>query len=215
MASGYNSLLYRLSGMIPSDRPSPGDDVESLKDSLAAYFLGDSLDEVSRDLCWKNFAIPALLIALHDFMESDAHRIRINEFFYRELDRSVQSALGRDLSPSELASECEDRVFGAMSLVIDMGSVSATMKKEDLMAFMYEFFPGLEDFLRLVNPTSTPFVTGPLSLNRLADYLLSIQVCFFVYTSICILFSPLIGCLFVNWIVILSIGVVILVYSSK
>ena len=176
MASGYGSIMYRMSGMLPPGRPLPSEDVEALKDSLAAYFLGDSMDDVSRDLCWRNFAIPALLIALYDFMESDAHRIRINEFFYRQLPQSVEADRGPDLSPSELTTECEDRVFGAMSLIIDIGSASATMEKSDLEAFMYDLFPGLDDFLRLVNPAVSPFVTNTLTLERLSEYLISIQV---------------------------------------
>ena len=220
MASGYNAIMYRLSGMVPSDRPSPSEDIESLKDSLSAYFLGDSLDEVSRDLCWNNFAIPALLITLHDFMESDAHRIRINEFFYRRLDDSVQAAVDHELTPAELAIEREDRVFGAMSLVIDKGSESNVLAQEDLVhlvTFLYEFFPGLEEFLRLVNPTANPFISGTLSLNRLSDYLISIQVFFFfdMFILYNLYYSPLTGCHYESSIVIRFTGVAIPVCNSR
>ena len=175
MASGYRSVLYRLSGMLPADRPSPDGNVEALKDSLSAYFLGDSLDDVSRGLSWTNFAIPALLTTLQDYIGSSAHKIRLNEFLFRHLEASVMSELG-DLSHAELQQECEDRVFGALSLIIDMGSVSAFMSSDDLEAFMYDLFPGLDVFLRQVDPTSAPFVSGELSLDRLSGYMISIQV---------------------------------------
>ena len=62
--------LYRLSGVLLASEPSPRDNIESLKNSLKGYFLDDSLDEVSLDLSFKNFAIPALLTILHDFVSS-------------------------------------------------------------------------------------------------------------------------------------------------
>lgn len=186
MASGYASIRYRLSGVLPSGGPSL-DDAEVLKDALLAYFLDDSLDSVSRDLSWTNFAIPGLLTVIHDFVDTDAHRIRLNEYMFRHLDRAVQygglpgvnldsSAPPLPMTHDELIKEREDRVFGAISLFVDAGSTSAFLDHDYISTFMFDLFPGLETFLRMVNPSDVPFVTGFLSLESFSEYLTSIQV---------------------------------------
>ena len=165
MASGYESLLYRLSGVIPSSDPSPRDNIDSLKNALRGYFLDDSLDEVSLDLSFKNFAIPALLTLLYDYVGSDPHRIRLNEYFYRRLSLDVA------------ADDQADCIFGVMSLVVDAGSIpDVPLDVNYLESFMYEFFPSLEAFLRQVSPTVRPFMTAEIKLDKFADYLASIQV---------------------------------------
>ena len=165
MASGYESLMYRLSGVLPSTEPSPRDNIDSLKNALRGYFLDDSLDEVSLDLSFKNFAIPALLTLLYDYVGSDPHRIRLNEYLYRRLSLEVDTA------------DHADCVFGVMSLIVDAGSIpDVPLDVDYLESFMYEFFPGLETFLRQVSPTVRPFTTAEIKLDKFADYLASIQV---------------------------------------
>ena len=188
MATGYQSVIYRLSGVLPSGGPSLTSSVEVLQEALKAYFLDDALDEVSLDLSFRNFAIPALLTLLHDFMSSHPHRIRLNEYMYRRLP----DALSLD--------EQYDCVFGAMSLVVDAGSLpNVPLESTYLEEFMYELFPDLENFLRLVNPCLNPFTTGPLDLTRFADYLASIQVCLF-YDFKCLtkFSSSWTGCVYVS-----------------
>ena len=172
MASGYRSVMYRLSGLVPSDQPGPDTDIEILKNTLKAYVLDDSLDDVSVDLCFQNFAIPALLTALHDFVSSDPHRIRLNEYFYRRLSQELP------------ADQLHDAVFGAMALVVDAGSLNVSMEVDHLESFMYDLFPGLEDFLRMVSPTENPFVSVPINLDVFAEYLSSFQVCFLVFSCL-------------------------------
>ena len=162
---GYQSVIYRLSGVLPSGGPSLTD-VETLKNALKAYFLDDSLDEVSLDLSFRNFAIPALLTLLHDFIGSHPHRIRLNEYMYRQLP---------ELLSLDDQYEC---VFGAMSLVVDAGSlVDVPLEKSYLEEFMFGLFPNLDEFLAMVSPTINPFIAGPIDLTRFSDYLASIQVC--------------------------------------
>ena len=165
MASGYHNLMYRLSGVLPSDRPGPADDIESLKDALREYFLGDALDEVCRDLNFQNFAIPALLTILYDFVGSDSHRIRLNEYMYRRLPQEI---------PAEDQADC---VFGAMALVVETGSVpNVSMDLGHLTSFMYDLFPNLETFMRQVSPTVSPFVSAEIKLDNFSSYLASFQV---------------------------------------
>ena len=171
MANGYQSVMYRLSGVLPSDSPSPSSDVNVLKDALQAYFLDDALDEVTRDLNFRNFAIPALLTLLHDFLGSHPHRVRINEYFYRRFPDAMSE------------SDQIDCVFGAMSLVVDAGSLpNVPLESSYLVQFMDDLFPGLESFLRMVSPSISPFITHSMDLTRFADYLASIQVfvCLFI-----------------------------------
>ena len=165
MVSGYQSVIYRLSGTLPSGGPSLESSVEILQEALKAYFLDDALDDVSLDLSFRNFAIPALLTLLYDFVSSHPHRIRLNEYMYRRLPNALT------------LEEQYDCVFGAMSLVVDAGSLpNVPLESSYLDEFMFELFPGLEEFLRMVTPTLNPFTTGPLDLNRFADYMASIQV---------------------------------------
>ena len=167
MATGYQLVIYRLSGVLPSGGPSLTSNVEILQEALKAYFLDDALDEVSLDLSFRNFAIPALLTLLHEFMSSHPHRIRLNEYMYRRLS---------DALPLDEQYDC---IFGAMSLVVDAGSLpNVPLESTYLEEFMYGLFPDLEGFLRMVNPGLSPFVTGPLDLTRFADYMNSIQVSF-------------------------------------
>lgn len=173
MAAGYESLMYRLGGVLLSSEPSPRDDIDSLKNALKGYFLDDTLDEVSLDLSFKNFAIPALLTLLHDFVSSAPHRIRLNEYFYRRFSSEV---------PMDDQAE---RVFGAMSLVVDAGSIpDVPLDVNYLESFLYEFFPGLETFLRQVSPTIRPFTTADICLVKFSDYLTSIQVFYMLVHSL-------------------------------
>ena len=165
MASGYQSVIYKLSGVLPAGGPSVESDVEVMKDAFRAYFLDDAVDDVVRDLNFKNFAIPALLTLLHDFLGSHPHRIRLNEYMYRRLPEAMTE------------EEQYDCVFGVMSLIVDAGSLpNVPLKKEYLEGFMYELFPDLEHFLRMVSPTISPFNSGDIDLVRFSDYLSSIQV---------------------------------------
>ena len=170
MASGYQSVMYRLSGIVPSGQPGPDSDVEILKNALREYFLGDALDEISLELNFQNFAIPALLTILFDYVSSNAHRIRLNEYMYRRL-------------PEEISSENQaDCVFGAMALVIDAGSLpNVPMEVGHLESFMYDLFPGLEAFMRMVSPTEPPFIAADIKLDNFASYLASFQVGFSQY----------------------------------
>ena len=187
MAAGYASIMYRLSGVLPSGGPSPADDTEVLKDALSAYFLDDSLDSVSRELSWNNFAIPGLLTVIHGFLGSDAHKIRLNEYLFRYLDQAIlhdgipgvtvdSDSVPNDMPVDQLERDREDRVFGAISLFIDAGSESGYLDDDYISTFMYDLFPGLENFMRMVNPTEVPFISGPLSLESLSEYMISIQV---------------------------------------
>ena len=188
MAAGYSSIMYRLGGVLPSGGPSPAEDTEVLKDALSSYFLGDSLDSVSRELSWLNFSIPRLLTVAYDFLSSDAHRIRLNDYLFRYLDQAIlhggipgicvdSEAVSSNSSADELEHAREERVFGAISLFVDAGSETVFLNDDYISSFMYELFPGLEEFLRMVNPTSLPFISGNLSLESLSEYMISIQVC--------------------------------------
>ena len=83
-----------------------------MKRSLSAYFFSDSLDDVSRNLVWKNFVIPAMLLVLQDHVGSNPHRIRLNEYLFQELNIRVPEA-----------SVQEESVIGILAVMIDAGSV--------------------------------------------------------------------------------------------
>ena len=170
MASGYSQILYRLSGVL-IDSPSLEGDVNVIRQALEAYFLGDSLDEVSRELAWLHFVLPGFLIGYSGFMFSESHLIRLNEYMYHQLSNNVP-----------LVKEQEASVLGAIALLIDVGSnENPEISIGFLEEVLYDLFPGLETFLRQVEPNQAPFVTAVLDLTRLSDFMTSIQVVLLYY----------------------------------
>ena len=110
-------------------------------------------------------------------------RIRLNEYFYRRLSTEVS------------VDDQADCVFGAMSLIIDAGSIpDVPLDVDYLESFLYEFFPNLETFLRQVSPTVRPFATAAIDLVQFSEYLTSIQVFIFACSMLFhVFFSFLIG----------------------
>ena len=199
MSVGYHQVIYQLSGVLP-DAPSPSSDVDVLRQSLEAYFLDDSLDSVSRELAWRNFAIPGFLTSMYGLLASDCHRIRLNDYLYNQLPLHVP-----------LVDDQEARVFGAFSLLVDAGSEpDAEITASYLSEFMYDMFPHLDTFLRQVCPTQDPFITCKLDYTNLSNYMVSIQVFIFIYIFHDLIFSVSIGCLCVRWMKIQFTGVVML-----
>ena len=165
MAKGYSQILYRLNGVLIGSPPLDGN-VETIREALEAYYLDDALDEVSRELAWYNFCIPSLLISLSGFIDSEAHMIRLNDYMFNHLSEHVPAA-----------KDQRDCVFGAIALLVDIGSATDPEVEIDFLeTVLYNLFPGLKEFLRLVEPNQSPFVTRILDLTRLSDYMTSIQV---------------------------------------
>ena len=170
---GYDAIMYRLGGVLPFGHGSPADDVETLERALRAYFFDDDSDEIVHDLIWRHFVIPSLLLVLQDHVSSDPFRIRLNEYFYHQLDQCLPDQEAR-----------ESAVIGLLAVFIDSASTPNNVLAHDALAdALYEVFPDLSSFLLRVTPTQTPFVSGVFDLNSLAHFLAVIQV----------IYSPCIG----------------------
>ena len=163
---GYSSILYRLSGVLPFHHGSPGEDLDILKQALSAYYFSDAMDETTHGLVWDHFVIPSLLLVLQGHLSSDPHRVRLNEYFYREFSvRVPQSAIQ------------EESVIGLIAVMIDAGSVpNAVMEHLALADLVYSIFPGLDDFMSRVSPGEGVFIFSPIFLVALSRFLSDIQV---------------------------------------
>ena len=137
--------------------------LEQLNHTFCNCFL---FHVMSRELAWLHFVLPGLLIGYSGFMSSESHLIRLNEYMYHQLSNNVP-----------LAKDQEECVFGAIALLIDVGSnENPEIAIDFLEEVLYDLFPGLEAFLRLVEPNQAPFTTAILDLTRLSDFMTSIQV---------------------------------------
>ena len=172
--TGYSSILYRLSGVLPPEQGSPTDSLEHLESALAAYFFGDVLDEVTHSLVWRHFVLPSFLLVLQNHISSDAFKIRFNEYFYQQLEFEM---------PDQ--SDRESAVLGLMAVIIDAGSSPGDeMRHQSLSDALYEVFPNLSEFLHTVTPTQSPFKTHVVHLDPLACFMAEIQVCFSDFSSL-------------------------------
>ena len=169
MASGYNQVINRLSGATSFGPPLVPDELDVLQINLQAFLLGKSADAEIRLLAFDNFAKPALLVSLHGHLSTDFARTRFNEYLFTEFDQ---------LEPN--VSVRERAVISALAGVIDFGSVADNeLAGSYLQGFLYDIFPGLEEFLALETPNG-PFTTAISDLTHLGNYLDSISVCNFL-----------------------------------
>ena len=167
---GYSSIIYRLSGVLPFPHGDPAEDLDVLKLALAAYYFTDSLDEPNRDLVWRHFVIPSMLMVFQTHLSSNAHRVRFNEYFYEELPSLVPQ---RSLQ--------EESVIGMLATLIDAGSVpNVVMEHQTLSELVFSIFPGLEEFMARVSPEEGVFISAPICLAPLAHFMTEIQVFSFI-----------------------------------